>query len=244
MPVRPGRWWLSDLTINPDGAGHDILAPGCAPLPVVLSPRRIPRPQIRSQAGPALPWCGPGPRPADCHQLDSRRWSEPTVPALLHDRRRRRQAGQGHRRRLGLRGSQAPGLRARRGSPWQSTTRRRSATGPTSREPASITTRPLVRPGSPHVYGHIWVVLGLLAVHPAWGVDRAAAFGPDVRPGEGPAAHRPKASARVPDQARDGRRVAPMGHVLAEDTWASRCGWWSTGPTPRPRSSSRRCRWG
>jgi DDE superfamily endonuclease len=24
--------------------------------------------------------------------------------------------------------------------------------------------------GSPHVYGHIWVVLGLLAVHPAWGV--------------------------------------------------------------------------
>ena len=24
--------------------------------------------------------------------------------------------------------------------------------------------------GSPHVYGHVWVVLGLLAVHPAWGV--------------------------------------------------------------------------
>src|SRR5262249_27852798 len=24
--------------------------------------------------------------------------------------------------------------------------------------------------GSPYVYGHIWVVLGLLAVHPAWGV--------------------------------------------------------------------------
>jgi hypothetical protein len=24
--------------------------------------------------------------------------------------------------------------------------------------------------GSPQVYGHIWVVLGLLAVHPAWGV--------------------------------------------------------------------------
>ncbi len=24
--------------------------------------------------------------------------------------------------------------------------------------------------GSPHVYGHIWVVLGLLAVHPVWGV--------------------------------------------------------------------------
>ena len=24
--------------------------------------------------------------------------------------------------------------------------------------------------GSPYVYGHIWVVLGLLAVHPAWGI--------------------------------------------------------------------------
>src|SRR5262249_5300756 len=24
--------------------------------------------------------------------------------------------------------------------------------------------------GSPHVYGHIWVVLGLQAVHPTWGV--------------------------------------------------------------------------
>jgi DDE superfamily endonuclease len=24
--------------------------------------------------------------------------------------------------------------------------------------------------GTPHLYGHIWVVLGLLAVHPAWGV--------------------------------------------------------------------------
>ena len=28
---------------------------------------------------------------------------------------------------------------------------------------------------SPHVYGHIWVVLGLLAVHPAWGVIARAA---------------------------------------------------------------------
>src|SRR5262245_2449800 len=24
--------------------------------------------------------------------------------------------------------------------------------------------------GSPFVYGHVWVVLGLLAAHPAWGV--------------------------------------------------------------------------
>jgi hypothetical protein len=27
--------------------------------------------------------------------------------------------------------------------------------------------------GSPQVYGHIWVLLGLLSVHPAWGWSRA-----------------------------------------------------------------------
>ena len=32
------------------------------------------------------------------------------------------------------------------------------------------------------MYGHVWVVLGLLARHPAWGVVRAAAPGPAVRP--------------------------------------------------------------
>jgi hypothetical protein len=42
-----------DMTCQPipDGAGHAIFAPGCSPMPVVLAPRRIPRPQIRSQAG-------------------------------------------------------------------------------------------------------------------------------------------------------------------------------------------------
>ena len=70
--------------------------------------------------------------------------------------------------------------------------------------------------GSPHVYGHIWVVLGLLAVHPALGGDRPAAAGADVRPGHGPAGDRPEASARVPDQARDGRRAAAMGPDVAE----------------------------
>ena len=90
--------------------------------------------------------------------------------------------------------------------------------------------------GSPHVYGHIWVVLGLLAVHPAVGSHRAAAFGADVRPSEGPARDLPAASARVPNQAGDGCRAATMGTLAGSNTWASRCGSWSTGRTPRPRS--------
>src|SRR5271168_3144090 len=98
MPVRPGRWRLPDLTINPDGAGNDIFAPGCAPMPVVLAPRRIPRPQIRPQAGLAVPRSGLGPRAEDCHKLDPRRWPEHPISTLLHDGRGRRQEGQGHLR--------------------------------------------------------------------------------------------------------------------------------------------------
>src|SRR6516164_9823937 len=37
--------------VTPDGAGHDIFAPGWSRMPLVLAPRRIPRPQIRSQVG-------------------------------------------------------------------------------------------------------------------------------------------------------------------------------------------------
>ena len=36
--------------------------------------------------------------------------------------------------------------------------------------------------GGPFVYGHVWVVLGLLAAHPAVGRDRPPAAGPAVRP--------------------------------------------------------------
>src|SRR5512142_2984707 len=54
MPVRPGRWRCPNLTINPDGAGHDIFAPGCARMPVVLAPRRIPLPARRD--APRLAW--------------------------------------------------------------------------------------------------------------------------------------------------------------------------------------------
>src|SRR6516165_4200969 len=45
-----------DMTyqLTPDGAGHDIFAPRWSRMPVVLAPRRIPRPQICSQAGLAV----------------------------------------------------------------------------------------------------------------------------------------------------------------------------------------------
>ena len=52
-------------------------------MPVVLAPRRIPRSQIRPQAGLAVPRGGLGPRAEDCHKLDPRRWPEHPIPTLL-----------------------------------------------------------------------------------------------------------------------------------------------------------------
>ena len=77
--------------------------------------------------------------------------------------------------------------------------------------------QPDARPGrlARIVYGHVFVVLALLATHPAWGVDRPALAGPALRPEEGPARHRPEAPAGVPDQAGTGRRVAPVGQAVA-----------------------------
>jgi len=138
-------------------------------MPVVLLPLREPRPPLGPQAGLAVPRRTAGSRAEDCHQLDPRRWSEPAVSALLHDGRRRRQEGREDRRPLGLRGGQAFGCQSNEAHPGD----RRHA------DPALWTVcpwggihhNPTPGPaGSPHVYGHIWVVLGLLAVHPAWGV--------------------------------------------------------------------------
>ena len=64
----------------------------------------------------------------------------------------------------------APSSPIRNGSPWRSTTRRPRRYGPLV-QGAGIHHNPTPGPaGSPHLYGHIWVVLGLLAHHPAWGV--------------------------------------------------------------------------
>ena len=76
---------------------------------------------------------------------------------------------------------------------------------------------------------------------PGLGRDRPAAAGPAVRPEEGPAGHRPEAPAGVPHQAGAGRRAAAVGARRGWGSWASRSGWWPTGPMPRRRSSSRRC---
>ena len=61
--------------------------------------------------------------------------------------------------------------------------------------------------GGPFAYGHVWVVLGLLAAYPAWGV--VALPLPAVRPAEEPPRRRPG----VPDRAGDGRRVGAVGGV-------------------------------
>ena len=70
--------------------------------------------------------------------------------------------------------------------------------------------------GSPHVYGHIWVVLGLLAVHPVWGVIALPLLARMYVRNEGPARNLPAASACVPNQAGDGCRAVTMGEVLAQ----------------------------
>ena len=92
--------------------------------------------------------------------------------------------------------------------------------------------------GSPFVYGHVWVVLGLLAAHPAWGVialpllARLYVRRKDL-PGIDPE-HRPPFRTKLElavDLMRWAARVARVPGLL-------RCGWWPTGRTPRPRSSS------
>ena len=132
-------------------------------------PGRQPRPQVHPQAGPALPRRGPGPRAEDRHQLDPGRRAERSVPPLLHDGRGRRQEGRQIAARLvcevvkPLVAGQARLTLAIDDTP----TRRY---GPFV-QGAGIHHNPTPGPaGSPHVYGHVWVVLGLLAVHPAWGV--------------------------------------------------------------------------
>ena len=69
--------------------------------------------------------------------------------------------------------------------------------------------------GGPFVYGHVWVVLGVLAAHPAWGtialplLARLYVRQKDLGgiPAEPPAG--------VPDQAGPGRRVGDLGPGLA-----------------------------
>jgi len=97
--------------------------------------------------------------------------------------------------------------------------------------------------GSPYVYGHVFVVLGLLAAHPAWGVialpllSRLYVREKDL-PGIDPK-HRPEFRTKLELGVELLRWARP-----GSGCWASRSGWWPTGPTPRRSSSSRRSAWG
>ena len=89
--------------------------------------------------------------------------------------------------------------------------------------------------GSPHVYGHIWVSVGLLAVHPVWKSSHCHFWRGCAR--------------RVKDTTRDLPTTSTCVQtklewlsscydelILAQYLGRSRCGSWSAGRTPRPRS--------
>ena len=190
---------------------------------MVLSPYREPRPPIHPQAGLAVSRRGAGPWAADCHQLDTCRWIERPVPPLLHDGRGRRQEGQEIAARLvyevvkPLVANQTRLTLAIDDTPTQ-------RYGPFV-QGAGIHHNPTPGPaGSPHVYGHVWVVLGCLAVHPRWGTYRAAALGPAVRTSEGPARASPQHRPEFRTKLETGSRVAAMGplpgsSILGKPLW-------------------------
>jgi len=152
-----------------DGPGHTIVPHRHPPVPLVSGPGRGSRPPVRPPAGPPVPRGGPGPRTADRDQLDPGGRAEPRLPALLHDRVHGREASRPHRRPPGPRGGEAAGGRCGRLTFALDDT-------PTPRygphvQGAGVHHDPSPGPaGSPFVYGHGWVVLGLLAAHPAWSV--------------------------------------------------------------------------
>jgi hypothetical protein len=120
-------------------------------------------------------------------------------------------------------------------------TRRRRGTLPASSGPESITARPSAkptrrasaatsgRPGADGYPSHLGVVaLPLLA----WLHVRAGKL-PRIDPKHGP---------QFQTKLEMGVELK-RGPGSGSGSWACRCRWWSTGSTPRGRSSSRRCRW-
>ena len=97
--------------------------------------------------------------------------------------------------------------------------------------------------GSPYVYGHVFVVLGLLVAHPAWGtialplLARLYVRKKDL-PGIDPK-HRPAFRTKL-ELAVEMLRWARPGSACSR----SRSGWWPTGRMPRRTSSGRRRPWG
>ena len=214
MPARPGRWGLPRPTINPDGAGHDILAirrraSGSLDSPRPSTPARPPG-WPGSSSAPSWRGAG-GPSPAGSAPSG---WAANSSPATRPSPRPASRPT-----------SPRPASSTTRSGRWSPSSRRITLAlddTPTERygpyvQGAGIHHNPTPGPaGSPHVYGHIWVVLGLLAAHPRWGVIALPLLARLYVRASRPAGHRPEASARVPDQAPDGRRAAAMGPDVAE----------------------------
>ena len=97
--------------------------------------------------------------------------------------------------------------------------------------------------GSPHVYGHVWVVLGLLAVPILHGESSLCRCWPVCTCGPRICRASTQSIGRSSGPSWRWESKSCGGLGSGSGSWASRCGWWSTGPTPRPRSSNRRCCW-
>jgi hypothetical protein len=195
MPARPGRWRLPTKPSTRDGASHDIFAPGYPPcqwfprLASALDPRSAPR-LARLLLGAVLAR-GRRTVTAWIRAVGLSREYKP----LLHDRRRGRQAG---RQRLGpvaQRCGQAAGRRP--GAAHPGAGRHADAAVRAPRPGGRHPSQPDPRPGrlAARLRPHLGRA-GAAGCPSRLGGDRAAAFGPDVRPGHRPAGHRPQASAQ------------------------------------------------
>ena len=163
-------------------------------------------------------------------------------PVLLHRRRRRRQEGRQHRPTPADRGgpAAAQGGHAADPRPGRHPDEAVRAARPGGRRPSQPDPRPgrlalrlrprLRRPGPARR-------------PPGVGRRRPAAAGPALRPQEGPAGHRPEASAGSSAPSWSWPSSCCGGPSRGWGCWGCRSGWWPTGPMPRRTSSSRRWRW-
>ncbi len=210
-------------TPRAEPAPDDILASRTRPVPVVRLARRRPRPPLRPEARPPVPRGGPGPGPADRHQLDPGGQARRPVSVLLPRRRRRRQAGRSHRLAPLRRGGPAPAGRGHAADPRPG--RHADEAVRAARPGGRRASQPHPRPGR--------LVLRLRprlrrpgAARQAQGLghDRPAAPVAALHPQEGPAGDRREASAGLPHQAGDGRRAAAVGQAVAGPAQAADLG--------------------
>jgi hypothetical protein len=136
---------------------------------VVLLARRRPRPPVRPEARPAVPRGRPGPSPADRHRQDQGaklgdRYQSCYIAVAAASKRADRIA-----RRL-LTEVVTPLVRGADRLTLALDVTPTKRYGPHVQGAGIQHNRTLGPVGSPYVYGHVFVVLGLLVDHPAWGV--------------------------------------------------------------------------